>query len=251
VNSAPHNISAVTDISANIFALLIFILIIMLAAQEHAPAVRSDAAPAVDIEKDLAGIERAPLSSDELFDLLYDRGEGVASVKIDLFDRGIDVIFGGRTEHFISVENAVPMLRQAGTRLPVGIYVFGHRFYRDVTGNLRGLGWSWREVSVPQALRDFRFGRRGQGWSAGFSDLIARPANRAQFRVELARLLQSSSTDENSTQGWQGWYGEGTSSGQRAETVIDKILRWSRAALDTIALLGGLVFVGWVEIRRN
>ena len=35
MNSAPHNISAITDISANIFTLLIFILIMMLAAQER------------------------------------------------------------------------------------------------------------------------------------------------------------------------------------------------------------------------
>jgi hypothetical protein len=38
VISVSHNISAMTDISANIFALLILILIIMLAARENTPA---------------------------------------------------------------------------------------------------------------------------------------------------------------------------------------------------------------------
>ena len=59
----------VLGVSANIFALLIFILIMMLAAQER-PVVRSESGLVVDIEKDLDGLERSPLGSDELFDLL-------------------------------------------------------------------------------------------------------------------------------------------------------------------------------------
>jgi hypothetical protein len=119
VNSAPHNISAITDISANIFTLLIFILIMMLAAQER-PLVRAEAGLVVDVEKDLAGVERSPLGSDELFDLLYDRGERATSVKIDLFDQGIDVSVDGRTERFNSVESAVLRLKQiaASTACP-------------------------------------------------------------------------------------------------------------------------------------
>jgi hypothetical protein len=246
VNPASHNISAITDISANIFALLIFILIMMLAAQER-PVVRSDAGVVVDVEKELAGMERSPLGSDELFDLLYDRGEGTASVKIDLFDQGIDVTVDGRTEHFNSVDSAVPRLRQiaASTHLPVGIYVFSHQFYRNVTDNLKVFGWSWRELSVPQALRDVRAGRAGQSWSAGFSELIARPSNRGQFRIELARLLQSSA-DGNLSKSQHG-----AALGHWRDAITDNIVRWSRMALDAIALFGGLIFVAWVEMRRS
>jgi hypothetical protein len=247
VNSAPHNISALTDISANIFALLIFILIIMLAAQARAPLARPEAG--VDIETDISGIERVPLSSDDLFDLLYDRGEGAAAVKIDLFNRGIDVSFNGKSESFRSVESAVPRLRQiaASAGVPVGLYVFSHHFYRDLTRNLQSFGRPWREVSVPQALRDFRAARRGQGWSAGFSELISRPSNRAQFRAELARLLQSSSADKSASQSSPG--GGGVS--EWPEAIIDSVARWLRAALNAISVLGGLVFVSWVELRRN
>jgi hypothetical protein len=247
VNSAPHSISAITDISANIFALLIFILIMMLAAQER-PGVRSEAGLVVDVEKDLAGIDRSPLGSDGLFELLYDRGEGAASVKIDLFDQWIDVSVDGRTERFNSVESAVPRLRQiaASTRLPVGIYVFSHQFYGNVSDNLKVFGWSWRELSVPQALRDVR-AWRGQGWSAGFSELIARPSNRGQFRIELARLLQSSADGNLS----ESRHGGGAASGHWRDTIVDNLVRWSRTVLNAIALFGGLIFVTWVEMRRT
>jgi hypothetical protein len=248
VNSAPHNISAITDISANIFSLLIFILIMMLAAQER-PVVRSEASPVVDVEKDLAGIERSPLGSDELFDLLYDRGKGAASVKIDLFDQGIDVSVDGRTERFNSVESAVLRLRQiaVSTRLPIGIYVFSHQIYRNVTDNLKVFGWSWRELSVPQALRDVSARRAGQSWSAGFSELIARLSNCEQFRIELARLLQSSA-DGNLN---ESRYGGGAASGHWRDTIVDNIVQWSRTVLNAIALFGGLIFVTWVEMRRS
>jgi hypothetical protein len=238
-----------TDISANIFALLILILILILAAREHSPAPRAEAPQVVDVESDIASIERSTLSSGDLFDLLYERREGAPTTKIDLFGHGIDVISGGKTEHFSSVENAVTRLRQiaaASTRLPVGVYVFSHQSYRNVTDNLKALGLNWREVSVPQALRDARLQTRGQGWSNGFSELIARPSNRAEFRVELARLLQSS-TDEPPGRSSH----EGGASGQRPENIIANLVRWSRAALDMISIFGGFIFVGWVEMCRT
>ena len=248
MNPAPHNISAMTDISANIFALLVFILIVMIAARDRAPAIRADAPQLVNIEKDIAAVERLSLGSDGLFDLLYDRSAGTASAKIDLFERGIDVVFGGETERFNSVESVVPRLRQiaAATGSPVGVYVFGHHFYRSMTDTLKRSGLQWREVSVPQALRDIGKERSGQGWSGGFSQLIAHPADRARFRVELARLLQSSSTDENPGQSWL----QGAASSRPQETTIDTLMRWSRIASNAIALFGGLVFVSWVETRR-
>ena len=57
--SVSHNISAMTDISANIFALLILILLIMLAAHENAPAPGTEGLQIIDLEKDVAGVERA------------------------------------------------------------------------------------------------------------------------------------------------------------------------------------------------
>jgi hypothetical protein len=250
VNSSPQNVSAMTDISANIFSLLILILIIMLSAREQSSGPRTEVPQVVDLGNDIEGIERSPLSGEEMFDLLYDRREEARFTKIDLFNQKIDIISDGKTEHFSSVESAVPRLRQIASgpaRASVGVYVFSHHYYRDVIDNLRALGWFWHEVSVPQALRNIHSDSGGQGWSAGFSELIARPSNRAQFRTELERLLQSSSTDVNVRKSWSG----GVASGQLPERIIDNLMRWSRTALNAISILCGLVFVGWVEMRRD
>ena len=250
MNHAPHTISAITDISANIFALLIFILIIMLATKGHAPASRTDVPQTIDVERDIVGTERTPLGSDDLFELLYERSEGMTSVKIDLFEREIDVVFAGETERFASIESAVPRLRQIANaaRRPIGVYVFGHHFYRNLTDNLKTFGLQWHELSVPQALRDFRTQQNGQGWSEGFSRLITQPSNRARFRAELARLLQSSSADEKAG---QSWFRGGGGSSQLPETIIDSVRRWLRAVAKAVAIFGGLIFVSWAEMRRG
>jgi hypothetical protein len=242
--SVSHNISAMTDISANIFALLILILLIMLAAHENAPAPGTEGLQIIDLEKDVAGVERAPLSSEELIELLYERRERASSTKIDLLEQEIVISFGGKTERFGTTEIAVSRLRQiASVGSPVDVYVFSHRFYRDISDSLKTLGWSWREISIPQALRASAGGP--QGWSAGFSELIAHSSDRSQFRADLARLLRSASQYEHSNQSWH----ERGNAAQRPETMIGQLARWLRAALDAISLLGGFI-IACVEIIR-
>ena len=131
--------------------------------------------------------------------------------------------------------------------LSVRVYVISYNFYRMVSDSLKVVGRSWRELSVPQALRDVRAGRAGQSWSAGFSELIARPSNRGQFRIELARLLQSSADGNLS----ESRHGGGAASGHWRDTIVDNLVRWSRTVLNAIALFGGLIFVTWVEMRRS
>jgi hypothetical protein len=171
-------------------------------------------------------------------------------VKIDLFNNEIVVVFGGQTERFGAADNAVAKIKQnaASGRVPVEVYVFGHGFYRDITDNLKALGWDWREVSVPQALRDARPETRGQAWSTGFLELIARPSGRTAFRAALAELLHSSSTDATASEFLRG---DVAASRQQPTATIDKLARWSRAALNALAIFGGLIFVVWVEMRRN
>jgi hypothetical protein len=246
VISVSHNISAMTDISANIFALLILILIIMLAAHENSPAPGAEGLQIIDLEKDVAGVERSPLSSEELIELLYERRERTSSTKIDLLEQEIVISFGGKTEHFGTTENAVSRLRQiASVGSPVGVYVFSHRFYRNISDSLRILGWSWREISIPQALRASAGGP--QGWSAGFSELIAHSSDRSQFRADLARLLQSASQNEHSI---QSWHKRGNAAQRPETTMMRQLARWLRTALDAISLLGGFIFVACVEVIR-
>ena len=250
MNSTPQNVSILTDISANIFALLILFLIIMLAARASSPSPRDEVAQVIDVEKEFAGLERSPLSGDELVDLLYERRDGAVTTRIDLLEQSI--VAAGKTERFSALENAAPRLRQlaaASNNAPAGVYVFSHRFYRGLAENLKTLSWTWREVSVPEALRDSGSGTTDHGWSAGFSRLIVQPSDRAQFRLELARLLQSPSTrnDEHLAQG--SWAAGAPS--QMPPTITDRLARWSRGALNAISILSGLAFIAWVEMRRK
>ncbi len=132
MNSPPQTISAISDISANIFAVLILILIAIVAVRERAPL--QDVTPRdLDLETDVASVERAPLGSDELFDLLYERRDGAPSIKIDLFDARIDAVIDGKAGRFESGEKAAVRFRQlaaVSSRSSVALYVFDNRFYR-------------------------------------------------------------------------------------------------------------------------
>lgn len=86
-------------------AVLILILIAIVAVRELAPL--QDVTPRdLDLEADVTSVERAPLGSDELFDLLYERRDGAPSIKIDLFDARIDAVIDGKAEGFESGEKA-------------------------------------------------------------------------------------------------------------------------------------------------
>lgn len=249
MNSTPQNISAITDISANIFAVLILILIAIVAVRERAPL--QDVTPReLDLEKDVASVERAPLGSDELFDLLYERRDGAPSIKIDLFDARIDAVIGGKAERFESGEKAAVRFRQLATvpsRPSVALYVFDNRFYRRITDSLKAAGWTWREMSVPQALTENGPGTKSQAWSRGFRELIAQSSERMRFRSELAQLLQSSSSDRPLDSGANG---ESGAVRQSAETLVERLVGWWRTMLEAFAIIGGLVFVCWVERAR-
>ena len=145
-------------------------------------------------------------------------------------------------------EKAVLRIAQfvaASDRLPVAVYVFDHRFYRRVTDALKSAGWVWRELSVPQALRESAPGTKGQSWSRGFQQLIVRPSDRTLFRTEIARLLQSGSVDTPFVAG-----SSERSRLQSPETIIERLVQWWRSLLQALTIVIGLFFVAWVEIVR-
>jgi hypothetical protein len=251
VNTTPQSVSVVTDISANIFALLVLLLIIALAARETS-STKAVAPATIDVDMELAGVERAPLNSEALVDLFYERRNAATSTRIDLKRNAIDVVSGGAQERFGSLEDASPRLRQLGTafnRMPASIYVFDHHFYRGLTDSLKAMSWPWLEVSVPQALRDTDPGASDQGWSAGFSELIARQSGPAQFRHELAQLLQASSTPSDRRSG--GGAQQVTSMRSPMDGIMAALRRWKREGINVIAVFCGIAFIVWVERRSR
>jgi hypothetical protein len=252
MNPYRADITVVTDISANIFAVFILILIILLVAREQTPTVPTEAPAVIDVATDLAAVDRAPLDPAAMVDLLYERRTAARSAKIDLFDDRIEVVTDTVSRR---ISLAAPVAPQMMPALPadaaVGLYVFGHRGYRFVTEHLAGAGRTWREISVPAALRR-RDSAGFEDWSPGFKQLLARPQDIARFRIELARLLASPQPAvEPSTGGRAGANAPDEASSAPAASftteLLERMMRWLRGLLDVISVIAGFSFIAWVE----
>jgi hypothetical protein len=249
------SITVVTDISANIFAVLLLILIILLAAGEQEGQPQAQEAPSFEIGDYFTTIERTPLSGSGMVDLLYSRRNASGAIKIDLFEDGIDVLSKDKSD-WIASEGAIGerLKLHAGAALeaPVALYVFGHRWYDSVVKTLTRMGRAWQEVSVPEALRDTAGANRKDRWSGGFSDLIGRPLGRDRFRRELAHLLGSGNLQRNERAG-AGSIGRAHASVSRypiKDTILERFLRWWQNILSAIAILSGFGFIAWVETHK-
>jgi hypothetical protein len=244
------NIGILTDISANIFAMLILVLLSLLLERQQRLQALQEAPAAVDLEKDRMGIDRAPLTAGEMVDLLYSRQQGPGPIRVDLFDHGIEVISASGSEYISAREGVQQRLSKltdtAG--LTANLYVFGHEFYRSVTKALAGAGRNWREISVPQALRQREPATARQGWSTNFMDLMRRSLDRAHFRTELARLLASPGPPSGQTKG----LGEKTARSLIGEdSIILRLASLSRGIAAAAAIVAGLAFVLWVETHKG
>ncbi|PDT90814.1 hypothetical protein CO669_07510 [Bradyrhizobium sp. Y36] len=246
MRSAPAGISALTDIAANLFALMLLVLILLLGARSGSPSSSAQAPATIDVESDLVSVARAPLGSEELFDLLFERRQDSGSIRIDLLSQGLVVTSQGKTERFGVADSAGPHLARliAARKTPIGLYVFSPRFYRAVVATLAASGATWREISVPQALKS-GLTASDQGWSDDFIGLISTSSDRAQFRQGLARLLQSG-RDEAAARAFRASGGQAQSN-----SIGERAAHWSRTALNAVVVLFGLIFIIWVEFRRR
>ncbi|QOZ76327.1 hypothetical protein XH83_13245 [Bradyrhizobium sp. CCBAU 53351] len=246
MKSAPAGLSALTDIAANLFALLLLVLILLLGARPGSPGSPATALSPIDVENDLVSVDRTPLGSEDLFDLLYERRQDSDSIRIDLLNQGIVVTSQGRTARLGLADDVTPRLARliAPRKVSIGLYVFSPRFYRAVLAALEASGASWREMSVPQALKSSSV-TSDHGWSDDFMGLVSRPSDRARFRHGLARLLQSGG-DEAAARAFKA-----AGDQMQPSSTGDRIARWSRAALNAIVILGGLIFIIWVEFCRR
>jgi hypothetical protein len=251
VNQDRPEITVVTDISANIFAVFILILIILLVARNQAAPARPEAPTVVDASE-FAVVERAPLSPAAMVELLYERRASSPATKIDLFDDRIEVTAGPATRR-ISLAGPVrpEMLPPLSPDAAIGVYVFGHRGYRFVTDALMGASRAWREISVPAALRRRDPATGIEDWSGGFKELLVRPRDLPQFRTELARLLASPRpAAEPTVQRGAGAGGAGDPANRPVSTpteFVEHFASWLKGFLGVLSLLAGLAFIVWVE----
>jgi len=239
------DITVVTDISANIFAVFILILIILVArGQTSVPQVPPTV---IDVDDDLASVERTLLRPAALVELFYDRRTAADVTAIDLFDDRIEITIGHATQRVTAAAMHEMLHRPPASATPIGLYVFGPRWYRAVTESLAASGQAWREVSVPAALR--RSDRAGQGWSPGFTELIARPLDLATFRVELAKLLASPSPADRArgAGGAVSLRGAAPAAPIPPTDLLERLAQVGRFFLHAMAVVGGLVLVAAVE----
>jgi hypothetical protein len=254
MRSASPSITVVTDIAANIFAVLLLVLIILLAAGEQEGQRQPREAPAIEIGDYFTTVERTPLSGSGMVDLLYNRANASSAIKIDLFDDGIEVLSKDKSDWIASEGEIGLRLKphvEAALEAPVALYVFGHRWYGGVVKTLMGMGRTWQEVSVPEALRETDGANRKERWSAGFKNLLRRPLDRVRFQHELAQLLGSAHLKRNKGAGSDGTAPASASRSVTEDTFLDRFLRWWQNILSAIAILSGFGFIAWVETRNK
>jgi hypothetical protein len=244
--SGPATISVVTDISANIFAVFMLILIAALAASP-AQAPTPVARDAID---DLGGIERAPLSAAAMVDLLHARTQVAEGppIRIDLFEDRLVIARKGVPDLQVSTpEAALDALAETSIRsASIPVYVFSARHFAAIRS---ALGSNViRDLPVPAALQTMdAAGRRA--WSPGFADLIFDNLDRPAFTSALARLLDGS-TDKGAGGTRRADPGFAADPQAKAD-LLTRLALWSRTAALWAAVITVLLLVAVVERRRR
>jgi hypothetical protein len=186
-------VSVITDISANIFAVFIVILILLLAAPHTVP-VRPPAPPPIDVTHDLASTSRTPLTPAQL---LFERTRAGHAISIDLLPGRVVLVSPGLPPESYALPLADRSRQALADRLnaspaaPVGFYVFDHTGYAAMLTIVGGRPFS--ELSVPIALRGLIEG--SLDWRDGFRRLIDGATDLDQFRRSLGRLLDAPNPD--------------------------------------------------------
>lgn len=181
------------DLSANLFAAVLLVMIVLLAAPSGGEP-RSTVAPTVEVESDVVAVRRTPLGPDDLVAHLASRQPGSPALVIDLHADRIEIRPPGRARgEVVPLDGGVLRLdsrvrRALETPGAVALFVFEPAAYPPIAELLTAAGRTWREISVPAALRS-RTGDGGSAWSPAFLALAERRPDAARFRRDLAALL--------------------------------------------------------------
>lgn len=242
-------LTVAADLSANIFAAFLLVMIVVLAMPGRPDGATVPAT--LDVERDLRSVARSPLGPADLIAALAARRPGSGAVLVDLLsDRIVLRSASGAASSLDVRTTAAPDLGRllaATPGAPVFVYVFDATPYATAVGSLAAAGIAWREISVPQALR----APGGAGWSAAFRDLAARRGDDRSFREGLARLLEGRA--EPAPRLGRGG-GDGGSAGSAAEAPPEDLLaRLARAwrATVTFVTLAGLICVMILAEKRH
>ncbi len=244
--------TVLSDLSANVFAALLLILVVLL--QVRALADRAAGAappPAVEAARDLGAVPHRALRAGDLVAMLKRRDPASPGLGLDLAEGEVAISRGGATEALpaeAGLARIAAAWRDGGGGEPVRLYVFSNRHYREAVARLVRAGAPWTELSVPRALRDpVAEGR----WSPEFLALAAHPASLDAFRDGLARLLAASDriAPGGHAAGRAGAPGGSAapSGDAPAASLLARLLRWLGLALAALMLLAGAAVVAATE----
>ncbi len=231
------DLTALTDLSAGMFAACFTMLLIFLSLIENNP--RDAGLPedvAIEVTEAVRGVRQTVMSPREMVEMLQDHRAGSPSqLTIDIFSDRIALRLAGEHTDVVGGLNigaAVAQAWQQADDRPAALFVFSHELYDEVVAPLSASGAPWREMSVPLALREPD--RPQEGWRQTFLDLSAVAADPALFRERLAAILDGGTGGEDDASAG-GKSGGGTAV---FRSLLDRLENWlSTAAAITFPLV--------------
>lgn len=245
------------DLSANVFAAFLLILIVLL-ARSGTPEPATRPAP-IEASRDLDTRTHRPEAPAGLVELLRLRGPAAPGLTVDLHAERIEIGLPGRRTRTVlalaGIDRASAAARIAAATLlaepgAVRLYVFDAAWYGAVTARLVRDGRSWRELSVPAALR-VGGQANGAAWAPAFEALVARSADPGRFRAGLAEIIAGSGGERVDRPVPGGRNGGGLDgSPVQGETLSERLGRYGRMILALLAVTASLALVIYAETRR-
>jgi len=173
------DLTVLVDLSASMFAACFMVLLIFLSLVQSSTVKHRGP---IDATQALRLVSRPVETPAGLVDLLYAHDGEAGGTSIDIFADRIELINAAGQKVVLPAQIAGSLGHLAS---PLRLYVFSNALYNHVAATLEGA--RWREMSIPEALRDPAAPDRA--WTPGFRELEAQHPDPESFRRGLAQLL--------------------------------------------------------------
>jgi hypothetical protein len=238
--------SVLSDISANMFAAFVLVLLLAAAFADSAAPKPGASAPGADSIEKLELTSRTASAPSVMVQILFDRRPWAPGVSIDLMRSRLTVTAPPHASVSANVDrdSAATTLAAILDGFPPSrarLYVFSNELYYPVASMLARLG-GFQEISVPAALRS----ADGSEWSKDFVRLSRSTTDANEFTDGLARLLEGgrSAVLETDVGGGPAGLGEAAATSERSW----RFLRALALAIIASAAIGSIV---WIELETR
>lgn len=179
--------AVVADLSANVLSACLVIFLVLAGQAARESAARQEARPPLEVGEAFESIRRAPLSGPERVEMLRRLDDGPGP-RLDLHADGTRV---GTAPSRRAASELTPYLDGAAAG-PARLYVFRNEPYAAVVDLLEERALPFREITVPEALRNGGVGA-AEDWSPALLALVEQRLEFQPFAAALADLLGGAS----------------------------------------------------------